>query len=436
MTFRAKSNMKSMMQMLRDLTPLNRAVCARGYDETVSYLLEVLPFQVIRFPEGTQHNGWAIPPSWDVIEASISRDGKVVYDGMTHPVAVIGLSSEFKGTVSLEELRKHLHYDHRNPDSIPFHYRQFFRSWERDWGFCLPKRVYDELTPGNYDVLIRTEEAPGEMKVLEYVHRGTSPYTILLGGNLDHAGVANDGLAGCVVGIEVLRRLAGRKTRLSYSLHLSPGILGPELYLGKMDPSSRNQILEGYFLEMLGSDTKFAVQESRSPMATTAHALKSSLDKLGMSYRTGPFETIIVNDEYIFENYGIPMVSFSRFPYPQYHSHFDSAEITREDRLEEAVSALLGAIDILESSPIVKKRFYGNVCLSNPKYDLYVDYGQIALGDSLTEHKRKMRHLMDFIPALERPISVRALADHMGLPEPDVLEYLRRWADKGLVELS
>ena len=425
----------SMMQILRDLTPLNRAVCARGYDEAVNYLKDILPFQVIRVPATAEHNGWVIPPSWDVVKATISRNGQTVYDGGAHPLGVIALSREFSGTVSLEELRKHLHYDHRDPDSIPFHYRQQFRSWERDWGFCLPKRVYDQLLPGDYDVLICTAEAPGEMKILEYTHGGKSPYTIVLGGNLDHAGVANDGLAGCVVGLEAIRRLAGRETRFSYSLVLSPGIIGSELYLAGIDLAVREKILEGIFLEMLGSDTQFAVQDSRHSLANVSHALKTSLEKLGVPYRTGPFESIIVNDEYIWENYGIPMVSFSRFPYPQYHSSKDTAEIICEDRLEEAVSALMGAIDVLESSPIVVKKFSGNICLSNPLYDLYVDYGQVALGDALSEHNRKMRHLMDFIPALDRPVSAKAISDHLGLPEPDVLAYLQRWAEKGLIDL-
>ena len=425
-----------MMEILRDLTPLNRTVCSRGYDEAVEYLMKVLPFNLIRVPATTEHNGWVIPPSWDVGEATISRGGKIVYDGTAHPLGVIALSREFKGTVPFDELRKHLHYDHRDLDSIPFHYRQQFRSWERDWGFCLPKRVYDQLTPGDYDVMIRTVEGPGEMKILEYVHPGASRHTVVLGANLDHAGVANDGLAGCAVGIEVMRRLASRQTRLSYSLVLSPGIVGSEFYLARLDPATRRDILEGVFLEMLGSGTQLAVQESRNPLATVAHAIKASLDHLEVPYRTGPFEAIIVNDEYIWENYGIPMVSFSRFPYPQYHSSKDSMDIMREDSLEEAVSALMGAIDILESSPIVTRHFSGNICLSNPRFDLYVDYGQVALGDALSENKRKMRHLMDFIPALDRPMSVRAISDHVGLPEPDVLSYLRRWADKGLVELA
>jgi aminopeptidase-like protein len=436
MTYLANAiRMTTMMQVLRDLTPLNRAVCSLGYDQAVDYLCEVLPFRVIAVPSTFQHNGWVIPPSWDVEEARIMKDGRLIYDGTEHPVGVIGLSSSFCGIVSLEELKRHLYYDHRNDNSIPFHYRQQFRSWSRDWGFCVPKHLYNQLTPGYYDVSIRTNESPGVLKILEYTHSGTSDFTIVLGGNLDHAGVANDGLAGCVVGLEVMRQLIGRKTKFSYSLVLSPGILGSEIYLAGISENGRKHLLEGIFLEMLGSATQLAVQESRHPIVNSLHALKASLDHLDLPYRTGPFESIIVNDEYVWENYGIPMLSLSRFPYPEYHSSHDSVEIIKEDSLNEAVEALLGMIDRLETSPIIQKKFKGNVCLSNPEYDLYVDYGQIALGDHLSESRRKLRSLMDLIPALERPVSVKAVADHVGLTEAEALDYLKRWSAKGLIEL-
>jgi len=427
--------MKSMMQILRDLTPLDRAVCSRGYDRAVEYLCEELPFRMISIPSSFQHNGWVIPPSWDVEEARIVKDGHTVYNGANHPLGVIALSSSFSGKVSLEVLKSHLHYDHRDPDSIPFHYRQQFRSWSRDWGFCLPKRIFDQLVPGEYEVIIRTAETPGAMKILECKHQGALDSTIVLGGNLDHAGVANDGLAGCVVGMEVLRRLQGRRTKFSYKLVLSPGIIGSELYLAGLTQVERSQLLEGIFLEMLGSATPLAVQDSRRSMVSTLHALRGSLDALGLPYRTGPFESIIVNDEYVWENYGIPMLSLSRFPYPEYHSSRDNVEIIREESLNDAVEALIGTVERLEASPIVLKKFVGNICLSNPQYDLYVDYGQIALGDSLSEQRRRLRHLMDFIPALDRPVSVKALADHIGLEEGEALEYLGRWAEKGLIDL-
>ncbi len=427
--------MKTMMQILRDLTPLNRAVCSRGYDQAVDYLRELLSFRVIAVPSSHAHNGWVIPPSWDVEEARITKDGRTVYDGTAHPLGVIGLSKSFSGTVSLEELQRPLHYDHRHDDSIPFHYRQQFRSWSRDWGFCVPKRIYDQLVPGDYEVVIRTAEAPGALKILEYKHQGSLDFTIVFGGNLDHAGAANDGLAGCVVGLEVMRRLRDRKTKFTYALVLSPGIIGSELYLAGLNQSERSQILEGIFLEMLGSATPLAVQESRQSMVSVLHALKASLDHLGLPYRTGPFESIIVNDEYVWENYGIPMLSFSRFPYPEYHSSRDSMEIIKEASLHEAVDALIGVVDRLEASPMVLKKFEGNICLSNPQYDLYVDYGQIALGDTLSDQRRRMRCLMDFVPALDRPVSVKAIADHVALPEKETLEYLQRWADKGLIDL-
>jgi aminopeptidase-like protein len=427
--------MKTMMQILQHLTPLHRAVCSLGYDQAVEYLCEVLPFRVISVASSREHNGWVIPPSWDVKEATIVKDGRTVYDGTAHPMGVIALSQGFTGTVDLEELRRHLHYDHRYDDSIPFHYRQQFRSWSRDWGFCVPKCLFDQLDPGDYEVTIRTAEAPGAVKILEYKHQGSLDFTIVLGGNLDHAGAANDGLAGCVVGLEVLRRLQGRKTRFTYSLVLSPGILGSELYLAGLNQPERSRILEGIFLEMLGSATPLAVQESRRSMVSVLHALKASLDQLEVPYRTGPFESVIVNDEYVWENYGIPMLSFSRFPYPEYHSSRDSLEIIKEASLNEAVDVLIGAVDRLEASPMIIKKFEGNICLSNPQYDLYVDYGQIALGDALSDQRRRMRSLMDFVPALDRPVSVRAVADHIGLPEKEALDYLQLWAAKGLIDL-
>jgi aminopeptidase-like protein len=427
--------MKTMMEMVRDLTPLNRAVCSLGYDKAVDYLCDVLPFRCISVPASREHNGWVIPPSWDVEAAKIVKDDHTIYDGAVHALGVIALSRDFAGTLTLEELRSHLHYDHRFEDALPYHYRQQFRSWSRDWGFCVPKRLYDGLGPGEYYVEIRTREGPGQLKILEYKHQGASDFTIALAANLDHAGVANDGLAGCVVGIEVLRRLSKRATKFSYSLILSPGIIGSEFYLAGLDPRQRKQILEGVCLEMLGSDTPLALQESRTSMVSLFHALQSGLEKCGASYRTGPFESIIVNDEYIWENYGIPMLSLSRFPYPEYHSSLDSVEIIRPALLEEAVRVLMGAIDELESSPLVVKKFEGNICLSNPRYDLYVDYGQVAFGDPLADLPRRMRRLMDFVPSLSRPVTVRALAGHVDVPEAQVLDYLQRWAAKGLIDL-
>jgi predicted transcriptional regulator len=59
----------------------------------------------------------------------------------------------------------------------------------------------------------------------------------------------------------------------------------------------------------------------------------------------------------------------------------------------------------------------------------------VAFGDGPDETRRRMRLLMDTIPTLTRPVSVRQLAQTVGLPEETVAAYLARWRDKGLIEL-
>ncbi|WP_162500869.1 DUF4910 domain-containing protein [Modicisalibacter coralii] len=427
-----------MMKLLADLTPLNRVICSSDYDATIDYMKAVLPFRELCYPDSDDYNGWVIPPKWDVTQARIEYRGETIYDGRHHPLAVMALSAPFSGSVSREELRRHLHYDHRYPEAIPFHFRQLFRSWDRDWGFCVPRTFFDSLAPGEYRVTIETREAPGTLRVLDYTLEGRSPETIVFGANLDHPGVANDGLSGVAVGValfEALRR-RGRQLNFSYRLVLAPGIMGNEYYLGRLPAAERDTLLEGVMLEMLGSPTELALQFSRHEQANIEIALADALEQLEFRHHTGAFESALLNDEYIWEAYGIPMASLSRYPYPEYHTDRDSIELMDPGCLEEAVTALLAAIDALEASAVVRKRFSGNICLSHPRYDLYVDPGQVAFGDGPDEQRRRLRLLMDTVPTLTRPTSMTLLARRVGLPLPIVEAYLARWAHHGLVEIS
>ncbi|MFC3285517.1 DUF4910 domain-containing protein [Litchfieldella rifensis] len=426
-----------MMEILADLTPLNRVVCSSDYDHTVEYMMSRLPFRALSYSSEDHYNGWLIPPKWDVKVAAIYHGGRRIYDGRRHPLAVMALSSPFRGTVNREELRRHLHYDHRDPDIIPFHFRQMFRSWRRDWGFCVPQTFYDSLDEGDYEVVIETTEAPGMLRVLDYSLQGRSTDTIVFGANLDHPGVANDGLSGVAVGVALFKALQNRpQTHFSYRLVLAPGIIGNEYYLGHLPQQERECLLEGVMLEMLGSPTELALQFSRQQQSNIELALAGALQQGGCQHHTGEFASALINDEYIWEAYGIPMASLSRYPYPEYHSDRDNLALMRPERLDGALQVLLQAIETLESSAIVSKRFIGNICLSHPDYDLYIDPGQVAFGDIPDDQRRRMRQLMELIPTLSRPTSVALLAERVGLPISVVEDYLGKWAARGLVALS
>ena len=425
------------LDILRDLTPLNRVLCSSDYDKAIAYLCNLLPFRVLEYPAADEHNGWVIPPKWDVIEARIIKDGKTIFDGKKNALSVIALSKGFTGRIPLAELKKHLFFDTRFEDATPFHFRQQYRSWNRDWGFCVPKRFFDSLEPGEYVVDLQVDEHPGSLKILEYTHNGRFKEMIVFAAHLDHPGMANDGLSGCAIGVELFRRLSEKSTKFSYRLFLHQEIIGSEYYLSKMDDSERVDLMESIFLEMLGTNTQLALQHSRAAQSNIEFSVKQSMIDLGLRFREGPFDSIVTNGDYVWETYGIPMSSFSRYPFPEYHTDRDNFSLMSEDALEESLAVLLRAIDTIEASPVIIKKFRGNICLSNPKYNLYVDPGQAALGGwSTDEIVKKKRFLMDFIPTIKKPVSIRYLSDQAGLPQDFILDYLAKWQEKGLVSIE
>ena len=429
--------MDLMLQIIKDLAPLRRVLCSEDYDKSVEYLCDLLPFDVITFESKDEHNGWLIPPKWDVIEAKIIKDGRVIYDGLNNVLSVISYSKSFCGELSLEQLKKHLFYDHRFDDAIPYHFRQSYRIWDRDWGFCVPKILYDRLEEGIYSVIVKTKEAEGALKILDYTKEGETKETFAFVAHLDHPGMANDDLSGCAVGIQLFKKLLGMKTKYTYKLLLVQEIIGSQFYLEKQKKENKNHIIESLFLEMLGTNTQLAVQKSLGDTSLIENSLLSAAKEMNLNYRVGPFRSIIRNDEIIFEAFDIPMASVSRYPYPEYHSDRDNFLIISKEKLEESLSLLVKLVNILENTSYVNKLFSGCVCLSNPKYNLYIDPGQIAFGNAALSgtDMGKLTLLMDLIQVTNKPKAIRQLSADVGFPETIVVDYLKKWEEKKLVKI-
>lgn len=421
-------------QIVQDLWRKNRNFCSTDYDASLDYLTKIIPFRIDRFSSEEPYNGWVIPPKWDLISGRIYHQGRIVFE-VQHPLQIISLSLPFHETVSLQELKKHLHYDQRDPEATPYHFRQSYRPWERDWGFCVSKQFFDSLKPGNYEVEIITREEPGYLDVAEYTVHGSLPETFVFVAHLDHPGMANDDLAGVAVGVELFRRLASRHLKYSYRLVLVQEIIGSVFYLGKQ-PKSRQNIMEACFLEMLGTETDFALQSSRRESTRLEHELKKTMEKNALNFRKGPFRSIICNDESVWESYNIPMSSFSRYPYSGYHSNKDNLSIISPQALEQSIDILWETIQRLDHLTLMRKKFEGVPAVAHPAFDLYVDPGQAAFGSLASEKINKLRFLMDAIPMPPEVKFVETLAEEADMPIDEVLSYLKKWEKKSLIELS
>lgn len=418
-------------QIIEDLWLKNRNFCSSDYDACLKYFKDLLPFHIHEYRCESHDQGWTIPPKYDIVKASISYQGSQIFSA-TSPLQMIGLSAPFQGTLSLEELKKHLHYDKRFPDAIPYHFRQNYRPWEREWGLCVTKEFFDSLQDGVYHVDIITSESEGYLRVAELVKQGESPYGFAFVAHLDHGGMANDDLAGVAAGVDLFHRLFNKKTKFTYRLLLVQEIVGSFFYLKyHRDPN----ILESCFLEMLGSDTPLAIQASYHGKSYLEQTLEQVLKGRHIPYRKGGFRDIICNDEVMWESVGIPMASLSRFPYPEYHSDKDNPSIISDQSLEEAISIFERTIEKLDASRLICKHFDGVVGVSHPDYRLYVDPGQPAFNIRADASQKKLRQLMDLLPLAPPRIFAEQLALQAGLSTEEALVYLEKWQAKELLTI-
>jgi aminopeptidase-like protein len=154
------------VNLLKELGKLPRHLNSPSYDYSIKVLSEKYGLDVITYDSSSDHNGWVIPPKYSVKNAYIKFKNKIIYNGKSHPLSVISYSAPFAGIVSKDELIKHCFYDHRNEDWIPYHFRQSYRPWQRNWGFCVPKKFINTLIDGEYyEVLIQIEEGKKELKI-------------------------------------------------------------------------------------------------------------------------------------------------------------------------------------------------------------------------------------------------------------------------------
>lgn len=437
----------NMIEIIKQLSPLRMAPNSSGLDECVEILKKELPFTVHEFQGGTEINGWIVPKKWEVLEAKIRDEkGHIVYDGMHHPLAVIGYSRSFTGRVSLEELKKHLFYSSVLEDALVYHCDLFYKPFREEWGFSVPKKFIDSLNENCYEVELETSFEEGTMKVAEYVLKGETEESIILNAHNCHAFCCNDDLAGVAVGIGVIKSLARMpRRRYTYRLVIAPEHFGSIFYLDSLSSKEAKKLKYGIFLEMLGAGGALALQRSFIGNTLVDRALLNVLQYSQKPWRTEMFRKVVGNDETCWEavGYEIPFPSLSRSEgkghYPEYHTSKDSPELMSEENLNEAVEVVLEALFILENDSVMNAKFKGLIALSHSKYNLYKPFWDPSEEGrkDINNIQIKWNYLMDCIPRyFNGNARILEIAERHELPFRAVYEYIKEFERKGLVEIK
>jgi aminopeptidase-like protein len=452
------ANVARWRRALDDLWNLNR--CHAGTEASLAYrkLAEHYPgTEVFGVRSGERSGSWIAPPGWEVRHARlVGPDGTTLADYDVSKLHLFMYSPPFKGSLSRAELMPHLMSNRNRPHIIPFHFRNQYRHWAPEWGFCLRHDVLENLPDGKYEIDIDTEFTDDRMEMAEQAHRGELDDSLLLVGHFDHPALCNDGLVGCLAGHEVISRLAGRQTRLTYRMLSTVEIVGSVFYAER--EAKARKVREGLFVGMSGAPSPFLFQRSSGGAASIDRAMEHVLKHSAPDARIAEFREEIGNDETAFDCAGvnIPCASLLRGRMPHYHSSDDTPDNVHDDKFEEMVDVVLKAIDVLEQNAILQGTFSGLPCLANPEIDLYLNRlymsgfsvppndtaRRLIEGLPGESHRREalrweanMNRLMTLLPALANGRTTTLdLAERSGVPFAVAHAYTELWLQKGLLQ--
>lgn len=440
--------MNSMLDLIRKLSPLRMAPNSAGLDQCVEYLCQELPFEVMQVEAGESVNGWIVPQKWEVHEATIkSKSGELFYNGLDHPLGVIGYSQPFVGEVTGKVLKQHCYFSEVFDDALIYHCDLFYKPFKKEWGFSVTKQLYDQIMDDQlYQIDVKTSFEKGTMKIAEYTLPGESEECILINGHNCHAFCCNDDLSGCAVGIEVMRRLSQQKERrYTYRLVIAPEHYGSIFYLDRQSPEVVDQIKSALFIESVGAGSSLILQRSFTGTSLIDRALQHALTSRVADARSAPFRTVVGNDETCWDavGYEIPCPSLSRCEgpglFPEYHTSKDSPDLMDGAMLDEAVAVVLDALMIMENDCTMRSDKRGLVALSHPDYDLYFPAPDPSKHDreTIDDLGLKWNYMMDCLPRyFNSDIRLLEVAERHQIPFQQLYDYIQAFADKDLVQIE
>jgi aminopeptidase-like protein/aminoglycoside N3'-acetyltransferase len=421
----------SMEQLISALWRLPRDIVSDGYDAALQALSTQVPLSVHEYATGTECWTWLVPEKWTCREAWLETlDGRRLFSYEDNPLHVVSYSLPANGEVSRDELFEHLHVHPVLPDAIPF----VFKYYERDWGLCCSRTLKDSLREDRYRVVIKSDFSYGRLKVGEVVVPGKSAKTFVLCAHLCHPAMVNDDLAGVVVGLKVMQELLKRgNLRYTYRFLIVPETIGSIAYLSHHEQLIPKMI-GGLFLEMLGLQNPHALQLSFAGDTYVDRCLSKALQEFAPDGWTGPFRTVVGNDERQFNAPGVrvPMLSLSRVTqgrsaswpyYPQYHSSQDTPELASPARLAESRDLVLKMIDALEENQVPVNRYQGEIFCS--RYGLNIDAYANSEGN---------RAFFDIIFLIDGTRSVAEIARICGVSIGSAHRVVEELRQLGLVE--
>lgn len=341
---------KRLRSTMERLNPICRSITGDGVRETLAVLAERVPLRIHEVPSGTQVHDWTVNDEWNVRDAYVAdARGNRVIDFRAHNLHLVSYSVPFRATMSLDELRPHLHSLPDHPDWIP--YRTSY--YHRTWGFCLSHRQLQAMKAddGPYEVVVDTTLQPGSLTYGELVMPGDTEDEVLFTTHVCHPSIANDNLTGMALAVEFAHALGQLRRHYTYRFVFAPGTIGSITWLSQ-NSAVLPRIRHGLVLTGLGGPGPLVYKRTRRGDRQIDRACAHVVTHSGGEVRGySPYGY----DERQFNALGfdLPVGRLSRTPhgeYPEYHTSADNLDYVRDDELIGSYRALVQIQGVVENN--------------------------------------------------------------------------------------
>jgi aminopeptidase-like protein len=340
---------------MAELYPLCRSITGAGVRDTLAVIASLVPLELHEVASGTAVLDWTVPEEWNIREAWIAdASGRRIVDFADSNLHVVSYSEPVAASMSLDELRPHLHSLPDQPDVIP--YRTSY--YQRSWGFCLPHRMLESLEPGDYTVLIDSTLAPGSLSYGEILVPGESADEILVSAHVCHPSLCDDNLSGIAVATLLARDRLAAPRRLSYRFVFAPVTIGAITWL---DRNRQNlwRIRGGLTLTCLGDRSPLTYKRTEDGTTPIDRAMEHVLRHHGEHDVIDFFPYGYDERQYNSPGFRVPVGSLMRGrhgQFPEYHTSADNFDFVSAESLTDAFDVLRLAFDVLESDRTLVNR--------------------------------------------------------------------------------
>lgn len=344
---------QEMYALVEDLFPICRSITGDGVRETLRRLGALVPLEVHEVGTGTTVFDWSVPKEWNIRDAWIARpDGTRLIDFRESNLHVVSYSVPVRATMSLDQLRPHLHTIPDHPSWIP--YRTSY--YREDWGFCLSEEQLGRFEEGiEYEVVIDSTLEPGSLTYGELMLPGEEEGEILISCHICHPSLANDNLSGMAVATWMAREVMQRRNRFTYRFLFIPGTIGSITWLA-LNRERLARIRHGLVLTCLGDPGPLTYKRSRRGDAPIDRAVEHVLQHAAPGHSVMDFEPYGYDErQYCSPGFDLPVGRLSRTPngrYPEYHTSADDLDLVTPNALADSLARILEAVDVLEHDAV------------------------------------------------------------------------------------